>query len=220
MSATAAIARRSLHGELVTLIRDLIVDGELSPGTKIPEQSLCERFVVSRTPLREALKVLAAEGLVTLHPNRGASVATITAEQVAELFPIMGALEALAGELACARATDRDIARIRRMHEEMLTHYRKGARGPYTRLNQAIHQALFEIAGNGALSQMYNSLMLRIHAIRFLARKSPERWREAIDDHEEILAALTARDGSRLARILKQHLEHKAAMVLEALAAQ
>lgn len=219
MSATAVITRRSLHDELVGLVRGLIVEGELIAGEKIPEQALCARFGVSRTPLREALKVLAAEGIVTLHPNRGASVASVTPGLVDELFPIMGALEALAGETAAARASDADIARVRSLHDAMLDHYHRGERTAYIALNQQIHRALFEIAGNAALTQLYEQLMVRTHAVRFIARKSPERWREAIDDHKLMMEALEARDGAALATILKQHLVHKAAMVREALVA-
>lgn len=218
MSATAVIARKSLHGELVGLVRSLIVEGELVAGEKVPEQALCVRFGVSRTPLREALKVLAAEGIVTLHPNRGATVASVTRELVDELFPIMGALEALAGETACERASDADIARIRALHDTMLDHYHRGERTGYIALNQQIHRAIFEIAGNAALTQLYEQLMVRIHAVRFIARKSPERWREAIADHKLMMEALEARDGAALAAIMKQHLVHKAAMVREALA--
>lgn len=218
MGSTAVISRRSLHDELIALVRSLIVEGELIAGEKVPEQALCERFGVSRTPLREALKVLASEGIVTLHPNRGATVASITPEIVDELFPIMGALEALAGEAACARATDADIARIRKLHDAMLAHYRRSERTHYIRLNQQIHRELFAIAGNAALSQLYEQLMVRIHAVRFVARKSPERWREAIEDHKRMMRALERRDGPALAAILKEHLVHKAAMVREALA--
>lgn len=217
MGATAVIARRSLHDELVGLVRGLIVEGDLAAGEKIPEQALCERFGVSRTPLREALKVLASEGIVTLHPNRGATVASVTPELVEEIFPIMGALEALAGETACVKATSADIARVRALHDSMVAHYERGERTAYLRLNQEIHRELFVIAGNAALTQLYEQLMVRIHAVRFIARKSPERWREAIEDHQKMIAALEARNGPALAHILKQHLVHKAGMVREAL---
>jgi DNA-binding GntR family transcriptional regulator len=110
-----AILRRSLHDELATRLRDMIVNGELKPAQKIPEAELCERFGVSRTPMREALKVLAAEGLINLLPNRGAVVAKITQQEIDELFPIMGALEALAGELACARIDEPALVEIRRL---------------------------------------------------------------------------------------------------------
>ena len=100
MSDTAIIPRRSLHGELAAQLRDMLMRGELKAGDKISEQALCIRFGVSRTPLREALKVLANEGLLILSPNRGASVARVSPQEVDELFPIMGSMEALAGETA------------------------------------------------------------------------------------------------------------------------
>lgn len=217
MSRTGMIQRRSLHDELASQLRDMLVHGELKPGEKISEQALCVHFSVSRTPLREALKVLANEGLVILSPNRGASIARISPDEVDELFPIMGAMEALAGEIACARATEADIAAVQTMHDEMLTHYRAGDAAPYLRLNRRIHEAFFEIAGNQALSQLYQTMLVRIHAVRFIAQKSSKRWREAVEDHELMMAALKVRDGARLASILRQHLMHKAQMVHESL---
>jgi len=217
MSETTIIPRRSLHDELATQLRDLLMRGELKAGDKISEQALCQRFGVSRTPLREALKVLANEGLVILLPNRGASVARISRGEIDELFPIMGAMEALAGEAACARISDAGIAEIEAMHEEMLEHYRKGNSAGYLQINRKIHEAFFEAAGNHALTQFYQTLMVRIHAVRFIAQKSSERWREAVEDHERMIAALKARDGERLGAVLKEHLRHKAEMVHESL---
>lgn len=217
LSETTIIPRRSLHDELATQLRDLLMRGELKAGDKISEQALCQRFGVSRTPLREALKVLANEGLIILLPNRGASVARISPEEIDELFPIMGAMEALAGETACARITDAGIAGIEAMHEEMLGHYRERNAAGYLQVNRKIHEAIFEAAGNRELTQFYQTLMVRIHAVRFVAQKSPERWREAVEDHERMIAALKARDGERLGAVLKEHLRHKAAMVHESL---
>lgn len=214
---TTAIVRRSLTDELVARVRDLIIGGELEPGAKVPEAELCARFGVSRTPMREALKLLAAEGLVVLTLNRGASVARITQQEIDELFPIIGALEALAGEAACARLTARDLARLERLHADMVERFRDGDWLGYSKLNRRIHEAIFEAAGNGALSALYQQLLVRIHAVRFVARKSPERWQQAIDDHEQMMVALRARDGAALARSLRQHLVHKAGSVQESL---
>lgn len=219
MVEVAVIARKSLHGELVSLLRDMILDGELKPGDKIPEQTLCARFGVSRTPLREATKVLAAEGLVQLLPSRGATVARITNAEIEELFPIMGALEGLAGEIACRQATDAEIGAIRKMHDEMVGCYRRNEYASYARLNRAIHEAFFTAARSPVLSGYFNNLIVRTHAIRFVARKSLERWREAVEDHEKMMAALEARDGHRLGELLREHLRHKIGMVNEAMAA-
>jgi DNA-binding GntR family transcriptional regulator len=211
------IFRRSLHDEVTNQLRDLIVEGELSPGQKVPEAELCRRFGVSRTPMREALKVLAAEGILQLLPNRGAVVAEITVEEIEQIFPIMGALEALAGELACKHITDKDVDDIRRLHKTMVGHYRRGEWLPYSKLNRAIHEAIFAAAGNAALSLLYQQLIVRIHAIRFVARKTPARWQQAVDEHTRMVAALEQRDGKMLARIMTLHLRHKADMVQEAM---
>lgn len=214
---TTAIVRKSLTDELVARVRDLIIAGELEPGSKVPEAELCTRFGVSRTPMREALKVLAAEGLVVLTLNRGASVAKITQQEIDELFPIIGALEALAGEAACARITERPLAALERLHSEMVARFRDGDWLGYSKLNRQIHEAIFEASGNAALAALYQQLLVRIHAVRFVAKKTPERWQQAIDDHEQMMVALRARDGVALARILRLHLVHKAGSVQESL---
>ena len=211
------IPRKSLHEEVAAQLREMIVNGELVAGKKAPEADLCQRFGVSRTPMREAFKALAAEGLIRLVPNRGAIVAKISREDVAELFPIMGALEGLAGELACARVTNAELARIRRSHEQMVRHYERGEIAPYYRLNRAIHEAIFEAAGNVTLTAMFQTLVARTASVRFTAQTSPARWAEAVADHDAMLKALEARDGPALGRILRDHIRHKLDMVNEAL---
>ncbi|MDE2361335.1 MAG: GntR family transcriptional regulator [Hyphomicrobiales bacterium] len=219
MSGTQ-IVRRNLHDEIAVGLREMIVKGELRPGEKVPEAALCIRFGVSRTPMREAFKALAAEGLLTLVPNRGAVVARITREEVAELFPVMGALEGLAGELACARITEAKVARIRKLHEQMARFYERGEIAPYYRSNRAIHEAIFEAADNAVLSSIFQNLLTRTNSVRFAVKKSPARWAEAVADHEAMLAALEARDGPGLGRILREHMRHKIEMVIEALDAR
>ena len=203
------IVRQSLHEELVGRLRDLIVDGDLAPGVKIPEKELCEQFGVSRTPLREALKVLASESLVTLTPNRGASASLITIEDLEEVFPVMGALEALAGELACQNMTAREIASVRSLHKRMMAHYRQKQLKPYFQLNQSIHEAILSGSRNNSLQSMYRSLAGRVRRARYFANMSQKRWDQAAAEHEEMIVALEARDGTKLAEILKRHLQNK-----------
>nr|WP_272213305.1 GntR family transcriptional regulator [Marinicella sp. W31]MDC2879252.1 GntR family transcriptional regulator [Marinicella sp. W31] len=116
----------SLHGNLVARIRTILVDGELADGTRIPEADLCARFNVSRTPLREALKVLAAEGFVVLRPNRGAIVAPLDPAEITPLFEFKGALERLIGLTAADRATDEEIAALEEIHLALDTAAREG----------------------------------------------------------------------------------------------
>ena len=211
------IARQSLHDQVVDRLRDMIVEGELDPSTRINEKALCERFGISRTPLREALKVLSSEGLVELTPNRGATVASFTPEDLDETFPIMGALEALSGEIACQQITDTEIAEIRALHYQMVLHYQKGELHEYFQINQAIHEKILAATHNATLSNIYSSLAGRVSPARFRANMSKPRWAEAVEEHENILRALEARDGPTLSRLLKIHLANKRETVREAL---
>ncbi len=205
----ALIGRPSLHEELVNRLRDLIVEGELPPGTRLNERVLCERFGVSRTPLREAVKVMASEDLVELLPNRGAVVTALTEADLRYLFEVMGALEALAGELACQRIDDSGLAEIRALHYQMLLHYTRGELPDYFKCNQQIHEKIVAAAGNPVLAATYRSLSGRIRRARYMANLSQERWDRAVREHEQILDALTTRDGALLRDLLQQHLANK-----------
>ena len=220
MNREAPIPRRSLHDELVERLRRQIVEGELVAGEKISEKQLCAAYGVSRTPLREALKVLASEGLVVLTPHRGAHVSMLTIADIEEAFPVIGALEALAGELACARATDAEIAKISMLHMKMATAWKHGDRPAYFRLNQQIHEALAAAARNDTLDRMRRMLGGRVARARYHANISTPRWDRAMKEHEAILVALKARDGARLGRLLKAHLANKLATLREIIAGE
>jgi DNA-binding GntR family transcriptional regulator len=218
--ATTRPAQRGLlHDELIAGIREIIFTGELASGQRVPEKLLCERFSVSRTPLREALKVLASEGLLELLPNRGARVAKLTVEAVNEMFPVMGALESLAGSLACEQITDDAIDEIRALHYQMASHHKRGELKEYFALNQEIHRRIMQAAGNPTLGAIYASLTARIRMARYRANLSAGRWNDAVAEHEEILTALAERDGARLAGILRKHLENTCETVKEVIRA-
>jgi len=215
--SSGAIQRRALHDEIIGKLRDMISEGELPPGTRVPEKVLCLRFGVSRTPLREALKVLGSEGLVDLLPNRGATVARLTLNDIEEMFPVMGQLEALAGELACQHATDEEIAEIRLLHSQMVLDYTRSNRSAYFKVNQEIHGKILNAARNQTLCNVHRALAGRVRHARYLANLSQARWAKAVEEHEQILVALAARDGARLSAILKQHLANKLEVVRESL---
>jgi DNA-binding GntR family transcriptional regulator len=210
MSPQPAIPRKSLHNELVTLLRNMIIQGELSPGSRIPEARLCDTFGVSRTPLREALKVLSVEGLICLLPNKGARVVHVTRKEIEEILPILGMLAALAGELACTNISADELARVRCMHTHMIEHFRAGNQDSYSEINRAIHDAIFDIARNQSLSDTYNMVQTRLRSIFFVTPKVPPQWADAVADHEEMMLALEDRDGVRFAEIARRHLCHKA----------
>ncbi|MGQ0655396.1 MAG: GntR family transcriptional regulator [Betaproteobacteria bacterium] len=217
MQGIVPISRRPLHEEAVDRLRDLIVQGELAPGMRLNERVLCEKLGISRTPLREAIKLLATEGLVQLLPNRGAVVAAIDAARLGDTLQVMGALESLAGELACRHATAERIDEIRRLHAEMLAMHAKGDLAAYFRYNQAIHEKIVEASGNPVLANTYRQLNANVRRARYMANLSQERWDAAVREHEEILAALAERNVQKLKRLLREHLEQKLAAVLGAL---
>jgi DNA-binding GntR family transcriptional regulator len=214
MTSASPIARLSLHGETVARLRDLIVRGELRPNERLGERELCDRFGISRTPLREALKVLAAEGLVELLPHRGARVAGLSRDDVRHLFEVLASLESLSGELAAARITEEQLAEVDALHAAMLEAYRRRDLRVYFKHNQAIHERIVAAAGNPILADVYHGLNVRVGRARYAANTSEERWSEAIREHEAMIGALRARDAAALATILREHLQHKCEVVL------
>ena len=201
----------SLHDEVLARLREFIVEGNLAAGARVPERLLCERFGISRTPLREALKVLASEGLIELLPNRGARVRRIGEREIVELFDVMGGLEALAGRLACERITEPAFAEIERLHHEMYGHYLRRDLHGYFACNQAIHDRIVGAADNAALSATYAGFAGRLRRVRYSANldDNRDRWGEAMREHEEILDALRRRAGAELGDILFRHLRNK-----------
>jgi DNA-binding GntR family transcriptional regulator len=213
--ATSSVSR---HDDLVHQIRDMVIDGTLAPGERVPEQTLSNRFGVSRTPLREAIKTLASEGILELLPNRGARVAKLTLVEIDELFQVMAALEALSGELAASNATEQDLTEIRALHFQMVHHFTQKELMEYFRLNQRIHEKILQTAGNKTLQTLYSTLAFRIRRARYIANISEERWCEAVREHEEILLALEARDGPLLSHLLRRHLAKTCETVRQAIA--
>ncbi|WP_138935306.1 GntR family transcriptional regulator [Roseovarius arcticus] len=219
-AAPQPIQRTSLHRELVDRLQLLIINGDLTPGAKVPEKALCAQFDVSRTPLREALKVLASDGLVRLEPNRGAWVTPVTTGEVEEVFPVLGALEALSGELACKSISPDEIDTVRHLHAQMIGSYETRDLDSYFALNQQIHRAILLAARNDTLTTSCQALSLRMQRARYLANMTEGRWATAVQEHENILKYLVDRDGKNLAHTLLGHMEAKRASVVQWLNAQ
>ncbi|OCO98868.1 GntR family transcriptional regulator [Ensifer sp. LC13] len=208
----------SLHDGILSKLRDFIVEGHLRPGDRVPERQLCESLGVSRTPLREALKVLAAEGLIELLPNRGARIREFTPDDVREFFEMLAGMESTAGRLACERITEAAIEQIEALHYQMYGHYMRRELPEYFRLNQLIHERIVAAAGNHALETYYHGLTARMRRLRYSANTiKRDRWGQAMREHEQILDALRRRDGRELAEILYEHLIHKWSATSEAL---
>jgi DNA-binding GntR family transcriptional regulator len=207
------IGRTALAVEISNHLRQMIFEGALEPGEKVREKLLTEQFGVSRTPLREALKVLAAEGLLELIPNRGAVITRQRADELDEVFSVLAVLEGLAGELAAEAASDKELARISKMTRELRQSYEDADRPTYFRINQAIHRAILEAASNDTLTRSHELLAYRAQRARYQANLTAERWRVAVEEHEAIAEALEARDAERSASLMRAHLLNKLASI-------
>ncbi|MEM9784717.1 MAG: GntR family transcriptional regulator [Pseudomonadota bacterium] len=205
-SFKTVLPRRTLGPAIADRLREEIVNGDLGPGEKLNERVLCERLQVSRTPLREALGLLAAEGLIALSPHRGARVTEVTLAEVEEVFPVLAALERLTGERAAARATEAEIAAIDGLTQRMTESWQAGDRRAYFALNEQIHAGLLEAARNPTLGSHTRMLAGRIRRARFQANLTDARWQAAVSEHQGMVVVLQARDGGRLGAMLADHL--------------
>ncbi len=211
---SSVIVRTPLHVQVAERLRLLIESGELAPGTRLNETELCEDMGVSRTPLREAVRSLATEGLIELQPNRGAIVSVVTEEDVTEILPIMASLEGLGGRLAATHMEPAKIIQVRQIHDQMISHYKNNDMEKYFETNRLIHELISEGSGNQTLVDTLQSLSAKVHRARFTSQMTRESWDMAVSEHEEIIAALEERDPDRLEDILIQHLETKRATIL------
>lgn len=208
--------RGERHGNAVSTLRRMILTGEIAPGERLREVALCTQLGVSRTPVREAFRTLAAEGLVRLLPNRSVVVADLDATEIADLYDVFGALEGLAGELACKRITEEQIAEIASLHHRMVDLHQRGDRADYLMANHAIHRLIVEAAGNPVLKTTWETFLPRIERARALANLQPERWMEAVYEHARIFAALAARNGPLLSRLIREHFSNGLALSVSA----
>ncbi|MGU3361071.1 GntR family transcriptional regulator [Methylobacterium sp. M6A4_1b] len=209
------INRRYLHDEVVDRMRDLIRSGELEPRARINESELTERFGISRTPLREAIKILATEGLLELLPNRGARVASLSQSEIEEMIEVIAGLEATAADLACRIITDAEIDRISRDHDAMVAAWRAGEEGVYFALNREIHEAIMRASRNATLGSIYDSLSGRIQRSRYAVHQTAEQWEQSVAEHERMITLLRARDGEALAPLMRAHIRARTPVIAE-----
>ncbi len=204
MATKDPIARTSLHTEVTARLRSLIVESQIKPGERVPELEISKDLGVSRTPIREALKVLASEGLVDLLPLRGAVVKTFSDKDASDMLEVMGLLEIFAAQKAC-QADQKKIDRVLAMHEKMKLLFAKGKRPEYFELNQKIHDELVEMSGNESLMMVHSMLSKRMRSLRYSGNSTPDNWRGALEDHEEIATALGKRDMKAIKKAVNDH---------------
>jgi DNA-binding GntR family transcriptional regulator len=201
------IQKRTLHDEVLPRVRDMIIEGVLEAGTRINETELGQRLGVSRTPLREAIKTLAGEGLIELVTSKGAVVRRFTRNDIANMLETIKLFEMFAARLACVNATDAEIKALVKVHKSMVQEYKKRNRLSYYKLNQEIHTELVRLGGNPVISDLHGMIQARLKRIRYLGNQEPTKWAASLAEHEEMIKALTERDGNALAEVMGRHMD-------------
>jgi DNA-binding GntR family transcriptional regulator len=214
-AVNSPIDRRTLPDELVGHLRDMIGSGQLRSGSRVSVTGLCRRFGVSRTPLREALKILAVEGLLVTSPNKSAIVAAPSRERMNELIPILSALEVLAGELACARIDDSGLEQLRRLHQRCVDCFVGSDVSAYIDTENAMRNLIFEFADNRKLIDIYRILHAQLR-LPVLANIATPEWSKAVQEQSQILRALEMKDADMCSLVTRRYMRHRVA-ILQAL---
>lgn len=196
----------SMHDQAAQQLRDLIFGGELSPGAFMDETRLCEQLAISRTPLREALKVLTAEGLIRHEPRRGCFVNQVTEQDLDEIFPVIALLEGRCAFEATQQASDPDIATLEELHHQLEDSAAQGLIPQYYAANYAIHEAIIAMAGNKWLAQVIGDLRKILKLARLQQLNAPGRLSQSLEEHMAIFAALKARDAEGADAAMRIHL--------------
>ncbi|CAM3692625.1 GntR family transcriptional regulator [Bordetella flabilis] len=206
-----AIHHPTLPAVVADRLRQLIVDGTLRPGTWLNERDLCDMLKVSRTPLREAYRILASDGLLSIQPKRGAMVIELSHEDIENIFDVLSVLEGLAIRQAAQRASDAELAHIAQLHRRMLDGYESRNIGAYFEASMGTHIAISRAAHNPALVASYDRLNLQVQALRYKSNLDPDEWASGVSDHEGFVQALLVRDGERAEKLIREHLRGKKA---------
>jgi DNA-binding GntR family transcriptional regulator len=197
-----------LPARIAELLREAILDGRLPPGERLIEQRLALQWSISRAPLREAIRQIASEGLVSFSPHRGASVAEISQGELEELFAVRAMMEAFAARLAAQRATAAHIARLRTLVGQMEETFRARDLAGFYVAGLDFHNVLVEAAGNDVLSRMYDQIKRQFRRYQAAMPRLPHLQQDSIEEHRSILEAVERADANKAAILSEQHITH------------
>ncbi|QWD98031.1 GntR family transcriptional regulator [Polynucleobacter sp. MG-5-Ahmo-C2] len=211
---------QNLHEAIFQKLRLLLVEGKIAPGSKLNERELAESLNVSRTPIREAIRRLAADGLVELIANRGAIAVQLSITDVIHTFNVIADLEGFSGELAANNISDTALSELEALQYEMMASYARRDLSSYYKLNLRIHHLINQAANNPVLAKLFSQVNAQIEALRFRSNQDGVKWEKAVEEHQEMLDALKARDSSRMRKIMIQHVQNKRDVVVQLLKAE
>ena len=214
------LVHNSLHEEVADRLRQRIFDGELAPGSFFDEVQLAQELSISRTPLREALKVLTAEGLVRHEPRRGCFVAEVTEQDLDEIFPVIALLEGRCAYEAAQNASEADLQALEELHAKLARHAKARRVNDYYAVNFAIHEAIITLADNRWLAQVITDLRKIVKLARLQQLHAPGRLEQSLSEHLAVFAALKARDAEGAEAAMRTHLTRQRGALREVARAQ
>lgn len=200
------LVQNSLHQEAAATLREQIFAGELAPGSFLDEVALCTRLQISRTPLREALKVLTAEGMLRHEPRRGCFVSEVTEQDLDDIFPVIALLEGRCAYEAARCATDAELNELATLHVRLEGHAKAGRINDYYATNFAIHEAIIQLANNRWLAQSIADLRKILKLARQQQLHAPGRLAQSLSEHLSVLAALKSRDSDGAEAAMRTHI--------------
>ncbi len=206
MAPMSRIPIRSLSETVAQRIRDMIRNGVLKKGDRIVEKQLCDALGVSRTPLREALRILKSEGLIDLVPNKGAHVAQPSMQDIRELFEVMSILEGACARTAAQKMSEADFVRLDKLHRKLEKHYQQKDHEKYLEVNHKYHSLIQEMAGNKLFNEILGGLRQKILLYRQRQLFQPDRFEASMEEHRLLLEALRNRDADAAESLMKTHL--------------
>ena len=214
------LVHNSMHDEVAARLRERIFAGELAPGSFIDEGELATQMKISRTPLREALKVLTAEGLVRHEPRRGCFVNQVTEQDLDEIFPVLALLEGRCAYEAAQNTTDTELQALEALHDKLARHARAKRINEYYEANFAIHEAIIALAGNRWLAGVIADLRKIVKLARLQQLHAPGRLEQSLSEHLAVFAALKARDPEGAEAAMRTHLTRQRQALRELARAQ
>jgi DNA-binding GntR family transcriptional regulator len=217
MALTEQAGSQNLHEATFQTLKSLLVEGKIAPGSKLNERELAERLNVSRTPIREAIRRLAADGLVELIAKRGAIAVQLSIDDVIHTFDVIAELEGYSGELAAKNISDSTLSELEALQYEMMASYARRDLSSYYKLNLRIHRLINQAANNPVLATLFSQVNSRIEALRFRSNQDGVKWEKAVEEHQEMLDALKARDSARMRKVMITHVTNKRDVVVQLL---
>ncbi len=203
------IQKKTLHEEIANNLREMMMSGELMEGDRIKESELCDMMGISKTPLREALRVLSTERLIRLIPNRGSYVTTPTFEEIKEMFDVMSVLEGVCARTAAEKMRDQDFSKLEKLHQKLEKSFKRKDQKEYIHQNNLYHAFVQKLAGNKTMNQSVNGLRQKILLYRFQTLNLPGRFEQSIEEHRRLLAAFRDKNSKKAEILMKSHLKNQ-----------